>query len=74
MSTATSTPNIRKLAEFIYNTGRSKQIMSVLELALTAGLADDLRTIEQRKSNQETAAMQSESAYLCPMPSRKELV
>lgn len=36
--------NLRKLAEIIYDTGRSAEILAALEAVLSAGLADALRT------------------------------
>ena len=51
MSHPAEKTNIRKLAEFIYNTGNADRIMAALEIALSAGLADDLRAMNS--SNQQ---------------------
>mgnify|MGYP003290154473 CR=1 FL=1 len=58
MSTTTisATPkksNIRKLAEFIYDTGRGDQILAALDVLLTAGLADDLRAMRAKQAGGE---------------------
>lgn len=59
MSTTTSAApqksNIRKLAELIYSTGRSKEIMAALEIVLAAGAGDTLRAIGQKQEGGDKA-------------------
>ena len=47
---------IRKLAELICDTGNADRIMAALEIVLSAGLADTLRTMND---NQETEGRQA---------------
>ena len=46
-SAAPQKTNLRKLAEIIHDTGRSAEILAALEVVLSAGLADKLRTDPQ---------------------------
>lgn len=58
MSTSTNaTPqksNLRKLAEYIYDTGRGHEIIAALDVVLSAGLADDLRAMRNKQEGGET--------------------
>ena len=59
MSTTTSAApqksNIRKLAEYIYSTGRSKEIMAALEIVLSSGAGETLHAIGQKKEGGDKA-------------------
>lgn len=56
MSTTThKKSNLRNLAEFIYDTGRGDQILAVLDVLLTAGLADDLRAMRAKQEGGKDA-------------------
>lgn len=58
MSTTTSTTrkksNLRDLAEYIYDTGRGDQILAVLDVLLTAGLADNLQAMRAKQEGGES--------------------
>lgn len=57
-TTTTATPkksNIRKLAELIYATGRSKEIMAALEIVLSSGAGDTLRAMGQKQEGGKDA-------------------
>ena len=59
MSTITSTAckksNLRDLAECIYNTGRSKEILAALEIVLSSGAGDTLRAMGQMQEGGKDA-------------------
>ena len=52
-SAAPQKSNIRKLAEFIYATGRSKEIMAALEIVLSSDAGDTLRAMGQKQEGGE---------------------
>lgn len=57
MSTTTSTTrkksNLRDLAEYLYDTGRGHEIITALDMVLSAGLADDVRTMRAKQEGGE---------------------
>ena len=59
MSTTTSTnrkkSNLRDLAEYIYSTGRSREIMAALEIVLSSGAGDTLRAMGQKQEGGKDA-------------------
>lgn len=58
MSTTTSTTrkksNLRDLAEYIYSTGRGHEIITALDVVLSAGLANDLRAMRAKQEGGES--------------------
>lgn len=59
MSTTTSTnrkkSNLRDLTEYIYSTGRSREIMAALEIVLSSGAGDTLRAMGQKQEGGKDA-------------------
>lgn len=53
-SAAPQKSNIRKLAEYIYSTGRSREIMAALEIVLSSGAGDTLRAMGQKQEGGES--------------------
>ena len=54
-SAAPQKSNLRKLAEYIYDTGRGDQLLAALDVLLTAGLADNLPSMRRKKEGGEAA-------------------
>ena len=55
MSQPVEKSNIRKLAELIYDTGNADRIMAALEIVLSAGAGDVLRTMGQKQEGGKEA-------------------
>lgn len=57
MSTSTNRKktNLRDLAEYIYSTGRSKEIIAALEIVLSSGAGDTLRAMGQKQEGGKDA-------------------
>lgn len=57
MSTSTNRKksNLRDLAEYIYSTGRSKEILAALEIVLSSGAGDTLRAMGQKQEGGKDA-------------------